>query len=134
MPIGFKVDHERRLVYSWGVERFTDDDVFAYQRNVWSRADVQGYDELVDMTDVKEIAVPSGERVRDLAKLSVTMDAPRESKFAIVAPSDFAFGLGRMYEAYRGLEQGSKKQVQVFRSLEDALIFLGLDRDPPSRI
>ena len=52
--------------------------------------------------------------------------ASTSSKFAIVAPSDAAFGLGRMYEAYRRLEHRSKKQVGVFRSMADARAFLGL--------
>jgi hypothetical protein len=46
---------------------------------------------------------------------------------AIVAPEDFAFGLGRMYEAYRGFEPAGKKEVGVFRTLREALEFLGLE-------
>jgi hypothetical protein len=32
-----------------------------------------------------------------------------------------------MYEAYRGLNEQSTKQVGVFRSLEEALAFLGVE-------
>jgi hypothetical protein len=48
------------------------------------------------------------------------------SRFAIVAPTDLAFGLGRMYGSYRSLDDRSTKLVGVFRSRDDALRFLGV--------
>jgi len=98
-----------------------------YQRDVWSRPEVAGYDELVDMTQVEHIALPSAGDVRELSKLSAGMDARSSaSRFAIVAPNAFAFGLGRMYEAYRNMDDRSTKKVSVFRSLDEALAFLGV--------
>jgi hypothetical protein len=44
-----------------------------------------------------------------------------------VAPGDYAFGLGRMYESYRRMEGRSTKQVGVFRSLAEAMAFLEPD-------
>ena len=55
------------------------------------------------------------------------MDAPRSySKFAIVAPQDLAYGLGRMFETYRELMRPTR-QVGVFRTLSEGLAFLCLD-------
>jgi len=109
----------------------TDEDIFAYQTTVWSRPEVAGFDELVDMSAVEHIAVQSTERVRELAALSAKMDQPSTvSKFAIVAPQDIAYGLGRMYEAYRELDASTTKHVEVFRRLEDALAYLGLEALP----
>ena len=125
MPIVFKIDHERKTVFARGLGVLTDEDVFGYQKEVWSREDTRGYNELMDMRGVEQIALPSMDRVRDLANLSAEMDADkRESKFAIVASSDLAFGLGRMYEAYRGMNPKSGKEVKVFRNPEDALKWL----------
>jgi hypothetical protein len=124
MPIEYTTDHARRIVLAEGKGTLTDDDVFSYQKTVWSRAEVAGYDELMDMSAVEQIALPSIERVRDLAKVSASMDSPQRSRFAIVAPADLAFGLGRMYEMYRDLQAGSK-EVRVFRSRKDALAYLG---------
>ena len=130
MPIEFSIDHEKRLVRAKGRGTLSDEDVFSYQRNVW--AEVAGYDELMDMSEVNQIALPSMDRVRDLAKLSASMDAEKAaSRFAIVAPFDLAFGLGRMYEMYRDLQAQSTKQVGVFRTLKEALEFLGVEGDPP---
>jgi hypothetical protein len=128
MPIDYCIDHPRRLVIAQGRGTLTDDDVFGYQRSVWSRRDVAGYDELIDMSLVTRIDLPSCERVPELAQLSAAMDAPdKETKLALVAPKDLAFGLGRMYQAHRSMESANLKQVGVFRSLPEALRFLGVN-------
>jgi hypothetical protein len=129
MPIEYRIDHTRRLVIARGVGAFSGDDVFRYQRDVWSQPDVAGYDELVDMTDVTSIPpVPGGFRMKQLAKEAAARDdQAATAKFAIVAPSPLAFGLGRQYQAYRELESQSKKQVGVFRTMADALAFLGIE-------
>ena len=125
MPITFQIDHERRIVFARGVGVLSDEDVFDYQRGVWTREDTRGYSEMMDMRSVEQIALPSMDRVRDLANLSAEMDAGTAgTRFAIVASSDLAFGLGRMYEAYRGMNPKSRKEVRVFRSPEDALKWL----------
>jgi hypothetical protein len=127
MPIEYRIDHDRKLVLAKGRGTVTDQDVFGYQRDVWSRDDTAGYDELVDMSEVEQIALPSVDRVRQLASLSADMDAPSlASKLAIIAPQNIAFGLGRMFATYRQMEARSKKHVEVFRSRGEALAFLGV--------
>jgi hypothetical protein len=127
MPIEFTIDHARRLVTATGRGTLTGQDVYGYQRDVWSRADVQGYDELLDMREVEHIDLPSIDNMRALAGLAASMDIPASSsKFAIVATSDEAFGLSRMYETYRQLEGKSTKQVGVFRTLTEAYAYLGV--------
>lgn len=126
MPIDFDIDHERRLVTARGRGTFTYEDVYSYQMQVWGSAALTGYNELVDMTGVEEIQMPSMEAVPRLANLAAQMDPPdASSKLAIVAKDDFAFALGRMYETYRGLDPRSTKEVRVFRSLSEALAYLG---------
>jgi hypothetical protein len=128
MPINYRIDHDRRIVFATGRGTMTDADVFGYQREVWSQPALAGYDELMDMTPVEAIAEPSAERVRDLATLSAAMDPPGiASKFAIVAPQDSAFGLGRMFETYRQSNPRSKKAVSVFRTMAAALTWLGVE-------
>jgi hypothetical protein len=125
MPIDYRVDHERRLVLAEGRGAVTAEDIFAYQREAWSRADVNGYDELVDMTGAEKIVEPSSDGMRRLAAMSAQTDPPSGgTRFAIVAPQDFAFGLGRMYEAYRALNKRSTKQIAVFRNREEAVRWL----------
>jgi len=131
MPIHYTIDHGHRLVVAAAEGTVTDEDVFGHQREVWSRTELAWYDEIIDMTHAAAIAVPHGDRVRDLAKLSASMDpAGPTSRFAIVAPGDLAFGLGRMFQTLRSLETNSRKQVGVFRTLEEAMSFLGLQKPP----
>ena len=131
MPITYRIDHERKLIVARGYGTITDADVFDYQQAAWSGREVAGYAELVDMTDVSDIALPSVRRVQDLASLAARMDdATTPSKFAIVAPTDIAFGLGRMYQTFRESQQRSTKDVGVFRTLNDASAYLELDTAP----
>ena len=128
MPIVYRVDHTARVVVARGLGVFSDSDVFGYQREVWSRNDVAGYNELIDMTQVTQIALPSADRIKDLATLAAAMDPPEsKSRVAVVASENLAFGLGRMFQAYRELDRRSTKEVGIFRTMEDALVFLKLD-------
>jgi hypothetical protein len=131
MPIINRIDHDHKVVLSRAYGVLTDEDVFAYQHAVWSQPEVQGYNELGDMTHVTDIAIPSIHRVRDLAMKAVEMDTSGvTSRFAIVAPEDLGFGLGRMFQAYRELEKGSRKEVGVFRTLAEAFEWLGIYNPP----
>ena len=130
MPIAHRVDHKLRLVVAVGYGTVTAEDLFAYQREVASRPDAAGYDEVVDMTPVIHIAAEESPRARDLASLAASTDRPEvRTRFAIVAPTDLAFGLGRMYQSYRENEPRTTKQVAVFRTMEEACRFLGVE--PP---
>jgi hypothetical protein len=128
MPIVYRVDHARRLIVAQGRGTVTEEDVFGHQRSIGFRRELDGFDELIDMSPVSEIIDPKPARVRDLATFAADLDAPgTRSKFAIVAPSDVAFGLGRMFQAQRSHVPHSRKEVGVFRTMAEALAFLGLD-------
>jgi hypothetical protein len=125
MPIRYTVDHDRRLVRATGAGIFTDDDVFGYQREIMAREDVLGYDELVDMTNVLRIELPSFERVKDLAKLSAEADQKHPpGRFVVVAPGDIPFMLGRLYKGIRSMLPGASREIGVFRTMEEAEAFL----------
>jgi hypothetical protein len=129
MPLVFRLDREARVVVAAGYGTLTDVEVFEYQSKIFALDEAIGYDELVDLTHVTEIALPSTDRVRELASLAVGMDATHgNSKLGIVAPGDLAFALGRMFQTTRGLDPRSTTEVGVFRTMADALAFLGLER------
>jgi len=125
MPIDFVIDHEQRLIMTKAHGTMTHEDIMGCQQAIWSRPELNGYNELVDMSQVERIALQSIERVRELAARSAGMDGDSPpSRFAIVAPTEEAFGLGRMYQTYRSLDERSTKQVGVFRTMEEAMAFL----------
>jgi hypothetical protein len=125
MPIEYRVDHERQLVVARAVGVLTHEEMLDYQRTVFSDARAAMYNELVDMTQVQHIDVKSSSGVKEVAMISAAMDVPgAERRFAIVASDDLAFGLGRMYEAYREMQPQSRKRVGVFRTMREAMDFL----------
>ena len=132
MSIAVQIDHERKLVLGRCYGQLKDEEVFNYQMCVWSRPDVAGFNELVDVTEVNDIGQFSVNRVRDLAMTAADMDHHATStRFAIVAPEDLAFGIGRMFETYREMEKGSTKDVGVFRTVAEAFEFLAIVDPPP---
>ena len=127
MPLDYRIDRERRIVFATATRTLSDEDVFAYQREVWSRGDLAGYDEIVDVGLAEDLVVSSGDRVRALADLASAMDVPgASSRLAIVAPQDLAYGFARMFETYRTMNQSGVKVVSVFRSMQAALDWLDL--------
>ncbi len=130
MPLTYRIDPERRLIVTRCSGILKDQEVFGYQHEVWAREDVQGFDEIVDMTDITQIMLPSIERVRDLAELGARMSIGKpSSRLAIVAPGDLSFGLGRMFDSCRQSVAPGLKQVGVFRTKAEALAWLGIQGD-----
>jgi len=126
VSIDYSIDHERRLVRVTASGVITPEVLFDYQKAVWSDPAVEGFDELVDMSAVEGVEEPSHSNVSALASFSAKMDgADKPTKLAIVAADDLLFGLGRMYQAYREMKPESKKEVAVFRSMPEALAWLG---------
>jgi hypothetical protein len=119
------VDHAQRLIITKADGTMTHEDIMGYQQAVRSNPELIGYNEFVDMSQVERIALESIDRVRELAARSAGMDGDTPaSRFVIVAPTAEAFGLGRLYQTYRGLDARSKKEVGVFRTMEEAMAFL----------
>jgi hypothetical protein len=136
VPVEDRIDHERRLVIAraWGTLTYLE--MIEYQRRVWSRSDVNGYDELIDVTDVETFERPSPGVVASIAKLAASMDAAGPpAKLAVLAPGDLGYGLARQYQVLR-MAEGSTKTIAVFRTRDEAEAFLcpaslPADRDRP---
>jgi hypothetical protein len=125
MKIEYQIDHEQQLVLARAQNALSEDDIFNYQREVWSHNDVTGYNELLDLSEVERVELTSTDSIEEFARLAVSMDVPATTtRFAIIAPTDLMFGLGRMYEAYRNQNEQSTKQARVFRSRSEALVWL----------
>ena len=127
MPINYEINHERKLVQARITGTLTREDAFAFTRDVFSRPEVRTYNELIDATAMEHVDIPfpSADAMRELAGLAAGMDDPNQrTKFAIVATSAFAYGLARMYATYRALDPRSTRTVSVFRSVDDAMVWL----------
>jgi hypothetical protein len=128
LPLRIRVYPEKKFVLASGHGKVTDADIFTYQREIWTRRDVAGFDEIVDMTQAEDFDIPTPERLQELAELSAGLDPPTMSpRLAIVAPDHLAFAIGRMYGTYREIHPLNTKRVEVFRTLREALTFLGIE-------
>jgi len=121
MSIEYHIDHDRRLVVTTASGKLTAEDFFNFKRDAWSLPEVRGFNELVDASKLEEISSLTFEKISELAKLSANMDGSTIStNLAIVASDTFAYGMGRLYEAFRNLNPKSTKKVSVFRSMQEA--------------
>jgi hypothetical protein len=131
MSIAYRVDHDARVVVAVGQGILTEAEFIEYQREVWSRPDVAGYSELGDLSRVTKIDMAS-DQIENLARAAASMDEKTSnSRLAIVAPADLSFGLSRMFQTHRELNPQSTRHIGVFRTIEEALAFLGIDHLVP---
>ena len=125
MPIEYTIDHNRRLVLARVKGVLSEQDVYGYQYEVWSKPEVKGYSELIDMTEVTSIENPDPQKMQKLAEVAARMQPDVSARFAVVAPGDVSFGIARMYQAYRSMTTvHGEKNVGVFRSMPEAFAFL----------
>lgn len=113
----------RRVVATWGPV-VTDAALMDYQKTVWSDPAIHGYDELIDFRALKQVEVTT-EGLEKVAALAAGMDAAAGAgRFAIVVGDTLSFGLSRMYEAFREIDENSSRQLMVFQGMGDALGWL----------
>lgn len=124
MPYSVSINRSRRFVWGTWCKTLTDELLSDYQQSVSGDPSVAGYNKLVDLRAVTACSVtPAG--LRKLASISAGMDDPNcPSKLAIVTSTAMAYGLARMYEAYRGLHPRSTKKVAVFGNIKSAIAWL----------
>jgi ATP phosphoribosyltransferase regulatory subunit HisZ len=121
MPISYEIDPTLHRVIALASGTLGIRDLSRYQREVWSRDDLTDFDELLDGSRVESLLDLNLENLKQLADLARSMDkSSRSVKFALVAPQDLHYGLGRMYQALRYGMANSLKTMSVFRSREDA--------------
>lgn len=82
----------------------------------------EGTLELLDLTRAEAARISNAE-IRRLAEVDKKRP-DRVARMAILADRDVGFGLARMYQT---LTSGMQTVVEVFRSREEALAWLGID-------
>jgi hypothetical protein len=127
MPATHYLVEEKKIIFTdWHGEPSDNDLVDAlniYLRDIKSRPELDGYNELVDFSDTKGLKL-SIDVLIELGKIASKYDKPGNNKLAIVVNSSLAYGLARMYGVYRNYNPQSSKEVQVFRSKAEAMVWL----------
>ena len=120
MAFAYLVDTSRSLVLSKAFGTLTDDDLLGHVRAL--RADARFHSrmfQIADFRDVVKLAI-SSVGVRQLGALNPWGAGSRR---AVVVTTDFAYGMARMYEMIR---EPSDDELEIFRTLEKAVEWLGL--------
>jgi hypothetical protein len=116
MAAYFKIDKEHRLVMSTLSGVLTMADALAHQENLRKHPDFDpSFSQLMDGTQLTGVELKR-EDVQRLARDAVFSP---HSRRALVAGSDVAFGLARMFEMFR--QSMGEEGIRVFRNLDEAL-------------
>jgi hypothetical protein len=125
MPALHKIDDDIRLITTIWCGEASDseliDALLKYQRDIKGRFGYSSYNEIVDFSNASGFTL-STNGIRQLAQIAAKTDVQgTKTKLAIITGSLMAFGLGRMYEAYRSLLPRVSKDVRVFKNHREAL-------------
>ncbi|MCK5467171.1 MAG: hypothetical protein KAI99_01635 [Cyclobacteriaceae bacterium] len=127
MPASHNIDKENKIIFtSWYGEPENNDLVDAlniYLRDIKSSSDLDGFNELLDFSEIKGVNLSINALI-ELGKIASKFDKPGNNKLAIVVSSPLTYGLARMYGAYRNFNPQSNKKVLAFRSKEEAMVWL----------
>jgi len=127
MPIEHAFDPERRILSVRMFGEVSDEDVLRYAEEITSNAlEDPVHDELIDVTEVHAPIVSTATLRRVAEMFRGSERQPESVKIAFVATSDAAYGIARMYQAFRS---DSAATLRVFRDVEEARAWLGLTGD-----
>jgi hypothetical protein len=121
MKVDYRIDTQRGIVYSIAGPSVHLDYALDHQSRLQEDPDFKpDFDQLCDLTQIVDFEI-SGEGIRELARADFFNS---ESKRAFVAVSDVVYGSARMFQMIR---DSGAEQIEVFREMEEARHWLGLD-------
>ena len=122
MPHDYTVDSLRHVAYIrvWGALTPGEMRTMVDELNADSRISTS-VAKLIDLRALTSVAAISSQDVRAIAGATLSPASRR----ALVTADSAAFGLARMFAAFRALKDSSE-QVGVFRTLKEAEEWLGL--------
>jgi len=132
MALKYRLEKNRRLVLITGVGVIGPAEIVANREALLSDPDFdRSFDVLVDFTQVPETSLNS-DVLRPLSRNPLFSQASRIAVVTTLPPTNMTlFGMARLYETYREVSNMGD-HLRVFKTLEDAREWLGVD-EPPSR-
>jgi hypothetical protein len=118
LPIGYEYDPATRIVRIEISGEVREAELVDFAQKLASdESFAPGHRELVDLRELRHTEV-TGPARRLVAGIFARTDRHADrTRVAVCAPDDLAFGLSRMYEAFR---ESSGLQLRVFRTLGEA--------------
>ncbi len=126
MPFEIRPDHDRKVVFVIATSPVTAEGVRGYHQDVLANPELRGYDELGDYTGVTGVEL-STDLLRAFALEAgrILKELPR-TRLALVISHDVTFGMARMYAVFAEFA-GDLREIRVFRGVEEAREWLGLE-------
>ena len=124
MPAKHNIDNSSQLlITTWEGEAVDIDFIEAikkYQQDIQNNSDYHHFNEIVDLTNITGIKLTTN-GIKHISSIASNTDINRVStKLDLIVSSNLAFGLARMYEAYRSLSKDVNKEIRVFKNATDA--------------
>ena len=124
MPANHHIDNNNQLIVTtWeGVARDIEfiEAIKNYQNNIQNHPNYVDFNEVVDLRKVTSLKLTT-EGIKTISTIASTTDTKDiNKKLALIVSSNLAFGLARMYEAYRSFSKNANKEIHVFKDETEA--------------
>ena len=124
MPAKHDINIKDKLIITTWEGDATDNDFIdvlkKYQKNIQTKSEYAGFNEVFDCTGIKKIKLTTS-GLRKIASISSNTDNNDcKTKLAFIVSSNLAYGLVRMYDAFRSFEKKSTKEICVFKVKTEA--------------
>ena len=135
MLVSHRLDHDKKIIITtFAPEEVTLElflDAFSkYQEELKYLPDYQSYNELVDFRPITSINISASE-LKKFGNFTLAADNREQvTRLALLVDSKPAFTLAKVYETFRNLSPSSKKQVKVFRDMDEAMAWLDTNSKP----
>lgn len=118
------IDNDNQLIVTTWEGEATDiefiEAIKKYQTNIQNKPEYINYNEIVDCSKITKLKLTS-EGIKTIGTIASTTDTERtDKKLALIVSSNLAFGLARMYQAYRSFSKKANKEIRVFKNENDA--------------
>ena len=128
MPITYQVRREHHLILLVHIGTIPDDEFLAFYKSLYENDRIDPLMNLLVDLRQADSTPRSPDVLRQFAQFiqAKLKEVPEQPKVAVVAPEDLSFGLARMYEIF---SYSVPWDFEVFRTMDDALAWLGLPED-----
>lgn len=124
MPAKHTIDIKSQLlITSWKgdvTESEFIDVLRKYQKNIRSKSEYIGFNEILDLTEVTNIHLSAGGLRRIGVIAAKTDSTDMVTKVALIVSSDLAYGLAVIYCACRSVLTNSNKTMRIFKKEGEA--------------
>lgn len=124
MPASHYIDNKRQLIITTWEGKAHDiefiEAIKKYQKDIQNHPDYIHFDEIVNLTGVTVVKLTT-EGIKTISQIAASTDKTEiNRKLAIIVSSPVAYGLARMYMAYRSFSKKAQKEISLFKNEKDA--------------